>query len=78
MNERIKDLLVICGMPNEQILDILDDPRQSFYMDQFAKLIIRDCIVTIQLGIARNGRNKPEYIQSTKHVKDIKEHFGIE
>lgn len=44
MNERIKALLNVCGMPNEQLMAIYSDPNQTFYMEQFAKLIVQECI----------------------------------
>jgi hypothetical protein len=45
MNDRIKVLLNVCGMPNEQLMEIYNNPNQTFYMEQFAELIIRECIV---------------------------------
>jgi hypothetical protein len=44
MNERIKNFLVVCGMPNEQIFEILEDRAQTQYMQNFAELIIEDII----------------------------------
>lgn len=43
MNERIKSLLNVCGMPNEDLMDIYGDKNKSFYMQQFAELIIEEC-----------------------------------
>jgi hypothetical protein len=42
------------------------------------KLIVQECIVTIQMGITRDGHNTEKYLRSMKHIKDIKEHFGVE
>jgi hypothetical protein len=42
------------------------------------KLIVQECIVTIQMGITRDGHNTEKYLRSMKHLKDIKEHFGVE
>jgi hypothetical protein len=44
----------------------------------FLNLIIQECIVTIQMGITRDGHNTEKYLRSMKHLKDIKEHFGVE
>jgi hypothetical protein len=43
----------------------------------FLNLIIQECIVTIQMGITRDGHNTEKYLRSMKHIKDIKEHFGV-
>jgi hypothetical protein len=42
------------------------------------KLIVQECIVTIQMGVTRDGHNTEKYLRSMKHIKDIKEHFGVE
>jgi len=44
MNERIQKFLVVCGMPNEQIMEILEDRKQTRYMQNFAELIIKECM----------------------------------
>jgi hypothetical protein len=45
---------------------------------KFGSLIIQECIVTIQMGITRDGHNTEKYLRSIKHLKNIKEHFGVE
>jgi hypothetical protein len=45
---------------------------------KFGSLIIQECIVTIQMGVTRDGHNTEKYLRSMKHIKDIKEHFGVE
>jgi hypothetical protein len=40
-------------------------------------LIVQKCIVTIQMGVTRDGHNTEKYLRSMKHIKDIKEHFGV-
>jgi hypothetical protein len=47
-------------------------------IDQLANLIVRECILTIQMGITRDGHNTEKYLRSMKHIKQIKEHFGVE
>jgi hypothetical protein len=42
------------------------------------KLIVQECILTIQMGVTRDGHNTEKYLRSMKHIKDIKEHFGVE
>jgi hypothetical protein len=44
MNEKIKNLFNICGMPNEDIMELFEDKNKTFYMEKFAKLIIQECI----------------------------------
>jgi hypothetical protein len=45
---------------------------------KFGSLIVQKCISTIQMGITRDGHNTEKYLRSMKHLKDIKEHFGVE
>jgi hypothetical protein len=45
---------------------------------KFGSLIIQECIVTIQMGVTRDGHNTEKYLRSMNHLKDIKEHFGVE
>ena len=49
-----------------------------FSKEKFAELIVQECILTIQMGITRDGHNTEKYIRSMKHIKQIKEHFGVE
>ena len=82
MNERIKELLNVCGMPNEDLMDIYTDTNKSFYMQQFAELIVRECIdVAIHkddgmistadiAGYMAAGR--------ANAAKMIAKHFGVE
>jgi hypothetical protein len=65
MNEKIKNLY----------LESLDK-NQNFYYQKFAELIIKECILTIQLKIIRNGYT-PENNRSLMHVNDLAEKFGI-
>ncbi len=44
--------------------------------DKFAEIIVKECIVTIQRKIVRNGRT-PENIRSYEHLEDIAKKFGI-
>ena len=48
------------------------------HAEKFAKLIVAECILTIQLGISRDGHNTEKYQRSMKHIKQIKKHFGVE
>ena len=47
-------------------------------VEKFAELIVQECILTIQMGITRDGHNTEKYLRSMKHIKQIKEHFGVE
>ena len=75
MNERIKELAEQCGFrPQPSIYD----RNQSFDIEKFAKLIIRDCMhdcLRMQLG---KQYTPEELLFQTKYRKIIKEHFGVE
>lgn len=63
MNERIKELLNVCGMPNEDLMEIYSDINKSFYMEKFAELIVKEC------AKAAGG---------VHGYRDILEHFGVD
>ena len=85
MNKQlIRDLAITGG-----IYDCLRDPYDKlgngdYYssvmvdLERFAEKIVAECILTIQMGITRDGPNTEKYLRSMKHLKDIKEHFGVE
>ena len=50
----------------------------SAWEEKFAELIVAECILTIQMGITRDGPNTEKYLRSIKHITQIKEHFGVE
>ena len=58
--------------------DRYNDIYHSIVRGKFAELIVAECILTIQMGITRDGHNTEKYLRSMKHLKDIKEHFGVE
>jgi hypothetical protein len=78
MNERIKELIL-------QSVTFRLDPDSECYeaqvcpedLEGLAELIVRECIITIQMGITRDGPNTEKYLRSMKHIKQIKEHFGV-
>ena len=75
MNERIKELAEQCGFKSNP--DIYDR-NQSFDVEKFAKLIIRDCMhdcLRMQLYVQYTPE---ELLFQTKYRKIIKEHFGVE
>ena len=72
MNERIKQLEKQCWRSTQS------DPYALFDVKKFAELIVQECIRTIQMGITRDGHNTEKYLRSMKHLKDIKEHFGVD
>ena len=69
MNERIKKLLNVCGMPNEDLMEIYSDTNKTFYMEQFAELIVREC-----MNLTEGCRDK--YLNSAPYK--IAKHFGVE
>ena len=72
MNERINGLWwkARIGYNNQSC-----DPE---VLEKFAQLIVQECILTIQMDITRDGHNTEQYLRSIKHIKQIKEHFGVE
>ena len=78
MNERIEKLfeqaLEEFKAENKYATIIVPNPLK----EKFAELIVRECILTIQMGITRDGHNTEQYLRSVKHIKQIKEHFGVE
>jgi hypothetical protein len=76
MNERIRQLA-------EQATTYIEPTYSSgegwiFDKEKFAELIVEECILTIQMGITRDGHDTEQYQRSIKHIKQIKEHFGFE
>jgi hypothetical protein len=81
MNERIKELadearIKFSAHWAHQGVDTAVITRLD--LKEFAELIVRECIITIQMGITRDGPNTEKYLRSMKHIKQIKEHFGVE
>lgn len=80
MNDRIKELVLQMGweeMGSDLYGKSMDGCMTSHALEKFAELIIKDCILTIQLKMICNGPNTPENIQSKQHVNNIAEKFGI-
>jgi hypothetical protein len=48
------------------------------FLEKYAELIVQECILTIQMGITRDGTKTEKFKRSMTHIKDIKEHFGVE
>jgi hypothetical protein len=81
MNERIKNFLVVCGMPNEQIFAILEDRKQTRYIQNFAELIIKECLDEIESKRLSGGNRDSWTITRDlcylEIIHEIKQHFGI-
>jgi len=82
MNERIRELAeqIVCF---EQDMDGSMEPNEDGQwirvdeLEKFAELIVGECILTIQMGITRDGHNTEKYLRSMKHIRQIREHFGV-
>ena len=72
MNQKIQELMTQAGT------DSSGKWMGVEHAEKFAELIVQECIRTIQLGITRDGHNTEKYLRSMKHIKQIKEHFGVE
>ena len=68
MNERIKELAEQCHHRYSE---------HNIDLEKFAELIVAECILTIQMGITRDGHNTEKYLRSMKHIRQIREHFGV-
>ena len=44
MKEKFRDLLVKSGFPNEVLIDMVENTDIDFHLEQFAKLIVEECI----------------------------------
>jgi len=72
MSERVRELIKQVGT------DVSGKWMNIDNAEKLTELIVRECILTIQMGITRDGHNTEKYQRSIKHIKEIKEHFGIE
>ena len=75
MNERIQKLAEQC---RTEYRNGHGGYIEQFDEEKFAELIVRECILTIQKGISLDGNTTEKFLRTMKHLKDIKEHFGIE
>jgi hypothetical protein len=71
MSERIRELIKQVGT------DVSGKWMNVDNSEKFAELIVQECILTIQMGITRDGHDTEKYLRSIKHIKQIKEHFGV-
>ena len=84
MNERIRELAEQAKLKTElwnnpePFIIYKEDVNYPGGLEKFAELIVQECIRTIQMGITRDGHNTEKYLRSMKHLKDIREHFGVE
>ena len=77
MNERIKELAEQCGFKSNP--DIYDR-NQSFDIEKFAELIVRECAAIINdIPSSPQGSWSDGYYEGcTDSAKQIKKHFGVE
>jgi hypothetical protein len=77
MNERIKELAVHAGFaadPNGKWPTITSIGPE---LEEFAELIVRECVVRAEREWIRNGDTEHNQAIS-KVIKSIKQHFGVE
>jgi hypothetical protein len=72
MSERIRELIKQVGT------DVSGKWVGVANSEKLAELIVQECILTIQMGITRDGHNTEKYQRSIKHIKEIRKHFGVE
>ncbi len=78
MNERIKELRRQATLVETYTShDGSVHEGKSVDLEKFAELIVGECILTIQMGITRDGHDTEKYLRSMKHIRQIKEHFGV-
>ena len=78
MNKRIEELADQCNWQEVVVEDGEEWIHAHFDKQKFAELIVKECILTIQKGISLDGNTTEKFLRTMKHLKDIKEHFGIE
>ena len=80
MNERIRELAGQAKFMAEEDINrqISYNTELKAFAEKFAELIVQECILTIQMGITRDGHNTEKYLRSVEHIKQIKQHFGVE
>jgi len=66
------DMLEQCMFGDAHTYEMIDDD-----LSKFAETIVQECIRQIQMGIARDGYDTPEYRRSIKHITDIKRYFSL-
>ena len=76
MNDKIKALLNVCGMPNEDLMDIYTDTNKSFYIKNFAELIIKECVSVIGDGDGSMS-SMAEHTWRETCQAEINSHFEI-
>jgi hypothetical protein len=75
MNKKIEELAEQCGFrsnPN------VYDRNQSFDIEKFAQLIVRECSEVIRNGGYRRGAFGNEDLRPYEIATMIEEHFGVE
>lgn len=80
MNERYQELVRLAvedaAKYSKRRFDITVEENETFALC-LTELIVQECILTIQMGVTRDGTKTEKFIRSMKHIKDIKEHFGV-
>lgn len=76
MNEKFKDLLVVSGFPNDEIMEMLEDKKKSEYLENFAKLIVNECIKAIDDGDGSMS-SMGEHFMREECQLEIRMRFGL-
>lgn len=74
MNKQIRELerqsgIDVYGLGRDRV-------KWELALETYSQMLVRECILTIQLKIVRNGPS-PENTRSWQHVKDIAEKFSL-
>ena len=78
MNPEIKRLLLQVAPRAGEDGEYLPSLHTPVDIEKFAEMIVRECIVQIQLTTARDPQYTAQYKQSVGHIHRIRQHFGIE
>ena len=76
MHDKIKALLNVCGMPNEDLMDIYSDTNKTMYMQHFAELIVKECVRAIDDGDGSMSSMAESAWREACQL-EIKAHFNI-
>lgn len=80
MNKKIEELAKEAGMSFDEYgmaWADKDHATDGIDLERYTKLMIDEVILTIQMGIVRDGNTTPQYERSIKHIKAVRDRFEL-
>lgn len=79
MNERIKELVVLCSHTETTYVNGIDESTEVFDKEKFAELIVKECEKVAKGGSWYYDAPSCGWRNPINHVCNVmKEHFGVE